>query len=100
MTKLPDFLKKYFWDVEFKNIDLEKRKVFVLKRILEYGDEQAVSWMLQNFKRSEIKNVLCNFRGFSQKSANFWALLLNIPKEEVICLKKALSKEQKKIWPY
>jgi len=100
MTKLPNFLKKYFQDVEFKNIDLEKRRVFILKRILEYGNEQAVFWMLQNFKRLEIKNVLCNFRGFSQKSANFWALLLNIPKEEIICLKKRSSKEQKKIWPY
>jgi len=74
--------------------------VYVLKRILEYGDAQAVSWMLKNFRRSEIKDVMCNFRGLSQKSANFWALLLNIPKEEVICLKKPSLKEQKKIWPY
>jgi len=100
MKKLPDFLKKYFWDVEFQRLDFEKRRQFILKRILEYGNEQAVSWMLKNFKRSEIKNVLCNFRGFSQKSANFWSLILDVPKDKVLCLKKALSKKQEKIWPY
>ena len=100
MTRLPNFLKKYFWDVEFKNIDLDKRRVFVLKRIMELGDEKTVLWMLQNFTRSEIMNVLFNFRGLSQKSANFWTLLFDVPKEKVICLKKPLSKEQRKIWPY
>ena len=100
MKKLPESLKKYFWDVEFEKIALEKRRVYVLRRILEYGDEEAVSWMWKNFKKSEIKNVLSNYRGYSQKSANFWALLLNVPSEEVLCLKKHSSRDRKRIWPY
>ncbi|MCD5390425.1 hypothetical protein LR007_00950 [candidate division NPL-UPA2 bacterium] len=100
MRKLPKFLEKYFWDVEFEKIILEKRMVYVLRRILEYGDEEAVAWMWKNFRKSEIKNALSNFRGYSQKSANFWALLLDLPREEVLCLKSPSSKEQKKIWPY
>ena len=100
MKRLPKFLNKYFWDVEFEKIDLQKRKVYVLRRILEYGDEKAVSWMWKNFKKSEIRNALSNFRGYSQKSANFWALLLNVPREKVLCLKKHSLKEQKRIWPY
>jgi hypothetical protein len=55
MKKLPKFLDKYFWDVEFKNIRLESHKVYILRRILEYGDERAVRWMWKNFKKSEIK---------------------------------------------
>ncbi|MEW5768079.1 MAG: hypothetical protein AB1797_10745 [bacterium] len=100
MKKLPEFLNKYFWEVEFKNIDLQKRRVYVLRRILEYGDEQAVAWMWNNFKKSEIKNVLSNFRGYSQKSANYWALILDVPKKKVLCLKKPSSKEPRTFWPY
>jgi hypothetical protein len=100
MEKLPEFLKKYFWDVQFDDVDLQKRRVYVLRRILEYGDEKAVAWMWKNYKKSEIKNVLINYRGYSQKSANFWALLLGVPREEVLCLKKPSLKGQKKIWPY
>ena len=100
MKKLPEFLKKYFWDVEFKKIDLEKNKIYVLRRILNYGDEKAVTWMYKNFKKPEIKNVLSNFLGYSQKSANYWALILDIPKEEVLCLKKRSLRELRTFWPY
>lgn len=98
--KLPKFLKEYFWDVEFEKIDFEKRRVYVLRRILEYGDERAVAWMRKNYKESEIKDILCNYRGFSQKTANFWAFILDIPKEEVLCLKKSFQEIQRQFWPY
>ncbi|MFH1452553.1 MAG: hypothetical protein ABIH00_01070 [Armatimonadota bacterium] len=88
MKKLPDFLKKYFWEVEFDKIELQKSRVYILRRLLEYGDEEAVNWMWENFELSEIKNAVSNFRGYSKKSANFWSIILNIPREEVLCLKK------------
>lgn len=88
MKRLPVFLKKYFWEVEFNKINFQKSKIYILRRILEYGDEKAVNWMRKNFKLSEIKNTLINFRGYSLKSANFWSIMLNIPRKEVLCLKK------------
>ena len=100
MKKLPRFLKKYFWDVDFKKIDLDNRRVYVLKRILEYGDEKAVHWMWKNFKTPEIKHALTDFRGYSQKSANFWAFILNIKKEDVKCLNRSFRETQKQFWPY
>ncbi len=100
MNRLPAFLKKYFWDTEFGKLSLEKRRVYVLKRILEYGDAKAVAWMRNNFAVSEMVSALSHYRGYSQKSANYWALLLNIPREKIPCLRKSSSKEQKKIWPY
>lgn len=100
MNNLPDSLKKYFWDVDFTELKPQGRQVYIIKRILEYGDRWAVKWMFKNFKKSEIKNALCNFRGYSQKSANFWAFILDIPKKEVLCLKMRSSKALKTLWPY
>ncbi len=100
MKKLPLFLKKYFWDVQFEKIDLKKDREYILRRILDYGDEKAVSWMYANFEKSEIRNALSSFRGYSQKSANYWALILDVPKEKVPCLRKRSSGLQKTFWPY
>lgn len=100
MKTLPKFLKKYFWDVDFKKIDLGKDRIYILKRILEYGNEDAVKWMWRNFKKSEIKFALCNFRGYSLKSANFWAFILGIKREEVKCLNRSFREIQKQFWPY
>jgi len=100
MKNLPGFLEKYFWEAEFEQIDPEKRKVYIIKRILEYGDKRAVDWMRRNFKKSEIKYALCNFRGYTQKSANFWAFILNVKKEDVKCLNRSFREIQKQFWPY
>lgn len=100
MKNLPGFLEKYFWEVEFEQINPEKRKVYIIKRILEYGDKRAVDWMRRNFKKSEIKYALCNFRGYTQKSANFWAFILNVKKEDVKCLNRSFLEIQKQFWPY
>lgn len=100
MKKLPKFLEKYFWDVDFEKINFENRKVYILKRILEYGDEKTVRWMWKNFKKEEMKNALCSFRGYSLKSANFWAFILGIKKEDVKCLSRSFGEVQKQFWPY
>ncbi len=100
MKKIPNFLKSYFWDIQFQKLDIKKRRIFVLKRILNEGNEKAVAWMFETFDKSEMRNVLSHLRGFSKKSANYWALILGIPSEEVLCLKKHSLKGVKKFWPY
>lgn len=97
---LPKFLKKYFWDVDFEKINLDRRRIYVLRRLLEYGDEKALAWTRKNFSESDIKNILYNYRGLSLKSANFWAVMVNVKKEDVKCLKRRLSKELMTAWPY
>ena len=100
MKKLPAFLKKYFWDAEFDQVDLNKNRIYVLKRLLEYGNLKAIRWLRKYFKTSEIKQTISSARGFSRKTANFWAVLLDIPRENILCLKKRSSKAPKIFWPY
>lgn len=100
MKKLPKFLEKYFWDVDFGKVSLQKFRLDIIRRILNYGDEKAVAWMFKNFKTAEMKYAVSHLRGYSRKSANYWAFVLGLPKEEVLCLKKHSSSQQKTIWPY
>ena len=99
MKMLPKFLKKYFWDVDFNKLEVDKSRLFVLRRILEYGDEQAVQWMNNNFSRNEITKLL-SFARINPQSANYWALVLGIKKENILCLRKRYLAMRKKIWPY
>jgi len=100
MKKIPKFLQKYFWEIKPNDLDIKESRIYVLRRILEYGDEKAVIWLWKNFKKPEIKNVLTNYRGLSRKSANYWAIVLDLPKKKVRCLNKLSPKGQKRIWPY
>lgn len=93
-------LKKYFWDVDFKNLNAKRYSSFIIERILEYGDEKTVKWMLKNFDNSQIRKVLLKRRGLSRKSANYWSLVFDIPKNQILCLNKLYQKRQKSHWPY
>jgi len=98
MTALPLFLKKYFWEVDFDKLDLDKYRAYVAERLMEYGDEKTVRWLRRNFPAAEIKKVLRNSRGLSPRSANFWRLLAGIKTERVKCLQKPCTSIRKKFW--
>lgn len=100
MKKLPQFLKRYFWDVDFIDLNKEEYSQFIIERILEYGDEKAVKWMRDNFTEEKIKTVVCKSKNISKKSANFWQILFNIKRNNILCLKKSFQKKQGAIWNY
>lgn len=70
-----NILKKYFWDVDFKELDLNKDQVYILKRILEYGDERAVAWAWKNFGKKYWVEALKS-REVSPVTRNFWTSLV------------------------
>jgi len=100
MKRLPGFLEKYFWDVEFKKLDTKVYSSDILARLLEYGDEKAIGWIKRNFTKYQIEDVLFHYRGVSPKSANFWALIFNIDRRKVLCLQKPYLEILKMHWPY
>lgn len=87
VTKLPAFLKPYFWDVDFEKIDPEKSKMFILKRCLDRGSDKAIKWLLQHYTKDDIRHLLLTSRDLSAKTANFWALYLNVNIKKVSSLK-------------
>lgn len=91
-TKLPQFLRPYFWDVEFENVDPEKNPQFILKRIIDRGNTQALKWALERFSLSDIRDLILTSRDLSRKTANFWADILGIDPKNVPCLQKPYSR--------
>ena len=100
MKTLPQFLKKYFWDVDFSKLDKEIHASFIIERILEEGDEKATRWMRDNFNLAQIKNVLYNSKNLSPRSANYWQLIFNLKRDKILCLRKSFQKKQRPIWKY
>ncbi|MCX6789596.1 MAG: hypothetical protein NTZ42_03235 [Candidatus Gribaldobacteria bacterium] len=97
---LPKQFEKYFWDTDFKKVDKEKNKDYIVVKFLEYGDITALKWLFANFSQKYIKQIFSQRRGFSLRVANFWRLFFNLPENKVVCLNKFYQKQQKVLWPY
>ncbi|MEK7616489.1 MAG: hypothetical protein AAB414_00350 [Patescibacteria group bacterium] len=100
MKKLPTFLKQYFWDVDFNELDKEQSGPYIIHRLLDKGHDKAIRWMFKTYSRDLIREVVTKRRGFSARTANFWADLLDINKRKVICLQKPYLKMRQELWPY
>jgi hypothetical protein len=81
-------LKPYFWDTDIEKLDFEEYSFFVIERLLEYGRPWQINWLVDNYTRFAIKDVVRKSINISKKTANFWAIHYKIPTKEVRCLQK------------
>lgn len=99
-VKIPVYVKKYFWDANIKETDIQKYPEYIIARILEYGDLKSARWLLKIFNSALIKKTLMRRRGFSLKTIYFWKSYFNLDKKKILCLKKSYRKTQGQAWPY
>ena len=95
---LPKYLEKYFWDTDFKTVDKEKHKAYIIAKVLEFGNLEAVRWLLHNYQVNSLVQVLTESRQLTPKVANFWAMYFNISKNKILCLNKPFREMQKSHW--
>jgi len=92
---VPREVRSLFWDIDHDTFVPESYPDFSIFRVLEYGDDPAVTWMRQIFSELEIRRVLRTEGRLTRKSANFWALVYEIPFHEIAALQdnRSLSRE-------
>lgn len=83
---IPRHLHTIFWDIDADAVDPAEWPEYAIFRVLEFGDDAAVTWMREHFSEAQIRSVLASERRLSAKSANFWALVYQMPFGEVAAL--------------
>jgi len=74
---LPGELQRYFWDVNFADLTMEKYPRFIAERILNYGDLDGIKWLLSQTDRNFIKTLVENSRNLNAKTKNYWQIVLH-----------------------
>ena len=98
--KIPTSLHRFFWDINIKKLDPKNKPHFVINRLLDKGNVEAVKWVRENYTKNQIKETFTHIRDFNPKVGRFWALFLKIPQEEVVCLQPSYLKMRRMHWPY
>lgn len=76
MNTLPKSFKRFFWDTELSKVDTKKHQVYIIERLLEYGDLEAYKWLIKNFAKSKIKTVAAKSRRISPMTGKFWQAII------------------------
>lgn len=98
--KLPKRFYRFFWDIKPDKLDAAKYSEYVIERLLNLGDLEAVKWTWDNFGRKKIIAVVKTGRQITPKTANFFIKLLALKPEEVFCFRRQSQLRPSVIWPY
>ena len=98
--KLPKSLYKFFWDVDVTKLDLDDKRYFVIQRLLDKGNLEAVRWVRKNYSNQDITAAFYQLRDFRTKIGRFWTLFLNLDQSKVICIQPHYLKMRKSHWPF
>ncbi len=71
------FRQSLFWDVDPKAIDPKKHAVYVIERILDFGDDAEVRWMWNYYEHALIRKVVEHSRVLFPATRSFWGLMLS-----------------------
>ena len=64
-----------FWDIDTAQLDENKNAAFIIKRVLQLGDEADWQWLKNLYDMQSIKRCAMDER-LDKKSLNFWKLIL------------------------
>ena len=85
-VRLPESMRTLFWDVDFASIKPERHVSFIIERALEYGNDDAIRWIVREFPGKAIADTVRSSRSLSRNTGRLWSLVLEIPEGEILCL--------------
>lgn len=75
-TALPK-RKSLFWDTDPTGLDVQKNAQYIIERILDFGNDDEVRWLFQQYPTNIITDVLKASRSqLHRKSRALWELVL------------------------
>ena len=92
---LPDYLRVYFWDIEIDELDLNRHSHFIISRILNEVNDQALKWLFDFYDKETIKNTVKVSRTLSLKTARCWQNFFDLKEEELCCTGLRLAKNER-----
>ena len=85
---IPESVSRYLWDTPIDQINIQKHATFIIERVLEYGEREAIAWINSTYDQAMIVAVIKNSKRISPKTANFYATIYGVDPKEVACLQK------------
>ena len=77
-SAIPEQFRSLFWDTSLGNIHIRRNARYIIERVLEFGDMDAVNWLQRVYPVQTIIAVLQVSRGITEKSRNFWMVWFGV----------------------
>lgn len=82
---LPPVCHPFFWDYDPDELSWPESRDTIVRRLLEVGNLESLSWLRSHMTDAELRNFIRQRRGcgLEPRDLRFWAVVLDIPREEI-----------------
>lgn len=94
----PIFHKRIFWDVNFENLDYDKKANFIIERVFEQGDMSDIRNCRIYYEDEKVTEALLNANFLPKVTMYLVAAVIDRPLEEFKCYK--LRQSNPGLFPY
>lgn len=94
----PVFHKRIFWDVDFENLDYDKKANFVIERVFERGDVPDIRNCRRYYGDEKVTTALLNAKFLPKITMYLAAAVIDRPLEDFRCYK--LRQSNPELFPY
>lgn len=85
----PMLNKALLWDFGEKDYDVNKHKIIIIQRVVEYGALSDWCFIVKNYDEDSIISIIKQMPSLSNKSINFVCKVFNLDKSDLKCCTKA-----------
>ena len=82
---ISQFSTHLFWDVKLELLEAERSKIFIIKRVLEYGLWEDWLLLKKFYGLETITKATQDFRELDSKTLAFISQISGVPKEKFRC---------------
>jgi len=69
------FRPTLFWDVDPKTIDPKKHARYIIERVLDFGNDREVRWLVHSYPPRLIQRTVQESRVLHAKTKALWSLM-------------------------
>ena len=95
----PPSVAQFFCEISWEDRIADEYPFYVVERLIENGNMEAVRWVRKRYGEDFIREVVCRSRKISRKTARYWQQVLEIPEEKVLCLSASWLNRPNQFWP-
>jgi hypothetical protein len=77
-SAIPARFRTLFWDTSLSKIHIKINARYIIERVLEFGNMDAIEWLQKVYPLQTIIDVLNMSRIITEKSRNFWLIWFGV----------------------
>ena len=85
MKQIPNISKRAFWDIDFKSLNFEKHRDYIILKVFDHGKWNDIVSIINFYGKNQVKKSLIDSEHLTEKALQLAIIIFKQPKSKFKC---------------